>query len=451
MLMRNKLLTTALLVMLPFFVTACSLKDLPVVGKYLGGVGIPSITGGGNVSIWGLWENVETMDALINKYKEKNPNAVISYDNRSIQNADQYRETLYTRLTQTDATTSDIGDIVLVHNSWVPKMKDYLSPAPASFMDEKTFTASFYPSATNSAVMDGKIYASPVYYDGLALVYNKKHFAEIDQQTPPTAWEEFRRLALKLTQKDKDGNLIRGGAAIGTSTNIDFFPDIVGLLLSQAGVSVPSGLDTQDAADALTFYTNFANEDGVWNSTMPEASTAFAQEKVSMIFVPSWNLLDIIRARPDLDIGVAPVPQADPANPVSWASFWMYAVPAKSKNKDAAWNFIKFMSTEEAQLLMFSTASQYRTYGAPYSLVSLREQASSGTAAQYIKPYLDTASFSKGGMFSARAGNTNTINVLRDAISSTTNPDSSKRIPVSGMLSSLKARLTDSAPTGAGN
>lgn len=434
---------------LPFFVTACSLKELPVIGKFFGGT--PAINKSGTINVWGLWEDVEVMDVLINKYKEKNPNASIVYDNRSIQKSDQYRDTLYTRLTQEDTAGSDVGDVVLVHESWVPKMKEYLSPAPAFFMDTKTYASSFYPPAAENAVLDGKIYASPVYYDGLALVYNKKHFKEIDQETPPTAWEEFRRLALKLTQKDKDGNLIRGGAAIGTSKNIDFFSDIVGLLLAQAGVSVPSGLDTEDARDALTFYTNFVNEDGVWNETMPEASTAFAQEKVSMIFIPSWNLLDIIRVRPDLEIGVAPVPQAVPENPVSWASFWMYAVPEKSKNKEAAWDFIKFLSTEEAQLLMFSTASQYRTYGAPYSLAILRDQASSGSAAQYIKPYLDTAPFSKGSVFAARAGNTNTVNALKDAISLAINPDKDKRIPVSEILKSLKEKFGGSIPSGTGS
>jgi ABC-type glycerol-3-phosphate transport system substrate-binding protein len=443
--MYKKLLTIALLLILPFFITACTLKDLPVIGKYFGGA--PVINKSGTVSVWGMWEAPEVMDALINKYKEKNPNASIVYDNRSIQKADQYRETLLTRLTQADTTGSDVGDIVFIHESWVPKMKEYLSPAPSFFMDDKTYTSSFYPAATENAVLDGKIYASPVYYDGLSLIYNKKHFAEIDQETPPTAWEEFRRLALKLTQKDKDGNLIRAGAAIGTSKNIDFFSDIVGLLFAQAGVTVPTGLDTEDARDAFIFYTNFINEDGVWNDTMPEASTAFAQEKVSMIFIPSWNLLDIIKSRPDMDIGVAPVPQASPENPVSWASFWMLAVPAKSNNKDAAWDFIKFLSTEEAQLLMFSTASQYRTYGAPYSLTSLREQAASGAAAKYIKPYLDTAPFSKGSVLAARAGNTGTVNALKDAISSATDTTKEKRVPVTDVLKSLKNTLMGTTPS----
>jgi multiple sugar transport system substrate-binding protein len=444
--MRNKLLTIALLVILPFFVTACTLKDLPYIGKLFGG-STTTVNKAATIKIWGLWENPEVMDALIAKYKEKNPDVTFVYDDRSILNPTQYRDTLFTRL---DEEGDPPADIVLVHNSWVPRIKDKLSPAPDSFMDVATYESTFYPSASDSAIVDNKIYATPFYFDGLSLVYNKAHFASVDQETAPTAWEEFRRLALSLTQKDKDGNLIRAGAAVGTSVNIDFFSDILGLMFAQAGVSVPADIDSKQAQDALSFYTTFVNEDGIWNASMPEASTAFAQEKVSMIFIPSWNLLDILRVRPDLDIGVAPVPQAMPESPVSWGSFWMYAVPSKGANKEAAWDFLKFLSTEEAQLLMFSTASQYRNYGAPYSNSLLREQASSGTASKYIKPYLDTAPFSKSNFFAGRAGNAFAINALKDAVSSVIVPEKDKRVLASDALKSVKEKLTGIS-TGSGN
>jgi ABC-type glycerol-3-phosphate transport system substrate-binding protein len=285
--MRNKLLTIALLVILPFFVTACTLKDLPYIGKLFGG-STTTVNKAATIKIWGLWENPEVMDALIAKYKEKNPDVTFVYDDRSILNPTQYRDTLFTRL---DEEGDPPADIVLVHNSWVPRIKDKLSPAPDSFMDVATYESTFYPSASDSAIVDNKIYATPFYFDGLSLVYNKAHFASVDQETAPTAWEEFRRLALSLTQKDKDGNLIRAGAAVGTSVNIDFFSDILGLMFAQAGVSVPADIDSKQAQDALSFYTTFVNEDGIWNASMPEASTAFAQEKVSMIFIPSWKLV----------------------------------------------------------------------------------------------------------------------------------------------------------------
>lgn len=439
--MRNKLLTIALLVVLPFFVTACTLQDLPVIGKFFGNTppGNVGTSKSGTVSIWGLWESPEVMDALIAKYKEVSPNVTVVYDDRSILKPDQYKEIVYTRMMQeADAP----ADVVFVHDSWVPSLRQYLSSAPKDFMDANTYSTTFYPAAVDNAVADGRIYAVPAYYDGLALVYNKKHFEAIEQQTPPTAWEEFRRLALNLTQKDKDGNVIRAGAAIGAADNIDFFSDIIGMMFAQAGVALPSELDSKKAQDAVTFYTTFLNEDGVWSTSLPEASAAFAQEKVSMIFIPSWNLLDIIKVRPDLSIGVAPVPQAIASTPVSWGSFWMYSVPAKSKNQDVAWDFIKFLATDEAQLLMFSTASQYRTYGAPYANVSLRDQIASGAAAPYLKPYLDTASFSKSNVFSARAGNVTASTALKDAINSLTTTDPRSRMSVADALKAVKSKLT---------
>jgi len=428
----KKILTIALLAFLPFFVTGCVLKDLPVIGKYFGNM--PSISKETTINIWGMWESPEVMEAVIAKYKETNPNVTINYEDRSITKADQYKEVVSTRLSQEEG---DVPDIVFVHNSWVPRLSSYLNPAPSSVISEDEYKSTFYPAAFTSAVSGGKIYAVPAYYDGLALVYNRKHFAEIDQETAPTAWEEFRRLALLLTQKDKDGNIIRAGAAIGGANNIDFFSDILGLLFVQAGVSVPSEIDSKEAQGALAFYTGFVNDDGVWNNSMPEASTSFAMERVSMIFVPSWNLLDIIRARPNLDIGIAPVPQVSDRTPASWASFWMYAVPKRSQNSDVAWNFIKFLSSEEAQLLMFSTASQYRPYGAPFSNVALKDQVETGPAAEYLKPYLDTAAYSKSSIFAARAGNANTISALKEAVNS-----AGGKLSYEEILAEVKGKLT---------
>ena len=409
--MSRKILTIALLVILPFFVSACTVQDLPVIGKLFGG-GAPS-SSPVTLSMWGLWESPEVFDAVVAKYKETHPNVTINYDDRSIVKPTQYKDTVATRLSQ-----GGVPDIVVVHNSWVPGIKSLLSTMPANLMDATAYSSKFYPVAVKSAVIDGKIYAIPAYYDGLVLVYNKKHFEEIEQATPPTAWEEFRRLALTLTKKDEKGTIIRAGAAIGTADNVDFFSDILGLMFAQAGVQFPSGLDTSKAQDAFSYYMMFSVADGVWNASMPEASTAFAQEKVSMIFVPSWNLLDIIRARPDLDIGVAPVPQALPESPVSWGSFWMYTVPDKSPNKAAAWEFINYLATDEAQLLMFSKASQYRTYGAPYSRTSLAQQVTLGPGSKYLKSLLDVAPNAVTTELAGRAGNALQVNALKEAIDS---------------------------------
>ncbi|MBW6441715.1 extracellular solute-binding protein [Patescibacteria group bacterium] len=432
--MKNKIFTAILLLSIPFFLTACTLSDIPLIGKYLGGVGGGVVTGPVTLNVWSLWENTEVMGSTIQEFQTQNSNITVNYEDRSIAlRPDKYKENVVGRLKEGGAP-----DVVLVHNTWLPYIKDYLAPMPSSYMSAQDYSQRYYPVIAESGVVDGKIYAVPSYYDGLVLVYNKDHFNSIDQTSPPTAWEEFRRIAINLTVKSDKGEFIRAGAAIGTADNIDFFSDILGLMFSQAGVSVPDGLNSKSAQDAISFYTLFVKSDGVWSNSLPEASKAFANEKVSMIFVPTWNLMDIVRSRPDLDIGVAPVPQAVSETPSSWGSFWMYAVPKSSSNTDAAWKFIDFLSQDSQQLAIFSEASKYRPYGAPFPSVGLASQIGASPVSNYIKPVLDTAPFAKTGYFAARSGNTEEVEALRTAV----NAVLSGKVTSSEALSTCKQTLT---------
>ena len=251
----NRIRLTALLILVSLVLTACSIQDVPVIGRLFGGGEGVDTSKPVTLTVWGLWESPEVIQALINKYQELKPNVTINYDDRSILKIDDYKDRIFSSAGQTiDA------DVVMVHNSWVPRLKETLVPIPATLMDAGTFSTNFYPVAVKSAVHDNQVYAMPLYYDGLALVYNKQHFDEVGQSEPPTAWEEFRSLALRLTVRagaDNTSNNLRSGAAIGTADNIDFFSDILGLMWSQAGVEIPTDLGTRAAQDALTFYTNF--------------------------------------------------------------------------------------------------------------------------------------------------------------------------------------------------
>jgi multiple sugar transport system substrate-binding protein len=407
--MKYKTLTIALVSVLSVTLTACTLQDLPVIGKYFsklpsGGTSSSS----GTLTVWGLWENPKVMNALIQKFKEKNPKVTITYEDRSVLKPVDYRDRIFTRASQ------DVGaDVIMVHDSWTPRLQANLAPMPASMMDAKTYASTYYPAASAAAVAGGKIYAVPAYYDGLVMLYNKKHFEEVGQQEPPTAWEEFRRLALKLVVRSGDNRLVRAGAAIGNADNIEHFSDIVGLMFAQTNVTIPTDLDTKAAQDAIDFYTTFVKEDKVWDGTLPEATTAFAQEKVSMIFVPSWRILDILAANPGLQFGVAPVPQALPDAPATMGSFWMYAVPKTSKNTTLAWEFINFLSQEDQELLLYNEASKVRPFGPVYARVSLGSQLTSNP---YLKAFVDTAPFAKIAELNGRVGDDKITSGMKTAI-----------------------------------
>jgi multiple sugar transport system substrate-binding protein len=398
-----------LLVLLSFALTACSVKDLPLIGPYLSNVRTPNM-GPVTLTMWGMWENPEVMNQLIAKYQEEHSNVTINYEDRSIMKplAD-YKDRVFTRLDQEDGP-----DIVTVHASWVPQLSSKLSPLPSSLVDLATYQQSFYPAAITAAVKEGKPYAIPLYYDGLMMVYNKDHFAEIDQQQPPTAWEELRRLALELTIREGgSGKLLRAGAALGTADNNDHFSDMLGLMWAQSGVTLPGGLDSEPAADALTFYTNFSSKDGVWNNSFFEATTAFAHGEVSMIFVPTWRILEIEDMAPTLNYGVAPIPQILPETPVSWGTFWMEGVSANSKNAKAAWDFLVFLAQEDQQLALYDAASQYRSFGSAYALTSMGMELASHPV---YGPLIGEAYTSTVNSAAGRSGNRDQVEVLAKAV-----------------------------------
>lgn len=398
----------------PLVLSACSLSNLPVIGKYFGPKENPNVSTPVEVSMWGLWEPKEVMGVLAEDYKKEKPNVTVNYEERSVVGSlKSYKDSVFTRLSEGTAP-----DIVVLHNTWVPFLRDSLAPAPSGVVN----VDEFYPvaKAWGSSQDQATLYAVPISFDGLALVYNRDMFTEAGISAPPSSWEEFRLTAVKLTKRDKDA-ITQAGAAIGTANNIEHFSDILGLMFAQASVKVPDDLTSQAASDALTFYTNFATQEKVWSDVLPASVEAFADRKVAMVFVPSWQVLNVLSRNPQLNIGVAAVPKAlvDPEGgvaDVTWGSFWMAAVSKSSKNSAVAWDYLRFITREEQARKFFSESSKIRAFGQPYALKSLQAELS-GNA--YLDVYVKSGDSAKSSVFAGRVGNDKETDALKTAVNST--------------------------------
>lgn len=404
-----KIFSVLFLLVLPFFITACSVSDLPLVGPLLGGG-----SGSGKILVWGLWEPKEVYAPVIEDFKSVNSKITIEYEERPFVSLKSYKESVFTRINDGSAS-----DILLVHNSWVPSLVGKLSPAPSKIFTADEFAGTFYPVAKDYGVSDGKVYGVPVSYDGLALIYNRDMFSAAGISTPPTTWTEFRDFAMRLTKKDEKGNILQAGAAVGAVNNVEHFSDILGMLFAQGDIKVPSELNTQQAADALSFYTNFVTSEKVWSDVLQPSTEAFADKKVAMIFAPSWQVLNIIARNPKVNIGVAPTPRALDLDgkPIEkdWASFWMFVVPKNSKNTKASWEFLKFLTKDESQRKLFAEESKLRVFGEPFSKASLAGELS-GNA--YLAPYVKMGVSAKSGILAGRSGNDKETDVLKTAVNS---------------------------------
>lgn len=316
--------------------------------------------GGATVTVWGLWEEPGVMADVIADFQKKSPNVKINYLKQSTIN---YRDRL-----QTAITGASGPDVFLIHNSWLPMMKNFLEPMPTSVYSPTEYRTIFYPVASRDLILGGKAFAVPLEIDSLALFVNQDILAAAGV-TVPTTWDgtdSFVTAAQKMTVRDGNGRIQASGAALGTASNIDHWQDIVALMMLQAGVDITTEATSTKAQEALLFYTSFATGDRTWDETLDSSTVAFAAGKVGMYFGPSWRFFDLKAINPNLNFKVVPVPQLTGADPVNLATYWAMTVSKKSKSTKAAWDFIKFLSSKEELTKMYSTAAKTRAFGEPY-------------------------------------------------------------------------------------
>jgi len=319
---------------------------------------------------WGLWEDKEVIEPLIAAYQQKNPNIKITYQKMQPQS---YREKLVSRSKSegTGQGAIEKPDIFRFHNTWLPEIKDIVSPLPVTVMGAQEFDKTFYPIHKKDLKVGNYYYGLPLEVDSLVLVYNQGLFKKAGINTVPSTWDDITQIVPKLTVKDISGNLITSGIALGTAENVDHFSDIFGLLLLQNGGSL-NKLNQEEAAGALEIYRKFSEPpQGYWNEEMTSSTTAFIQEKVAMIIVPSWEILSIKSANPDIDIKVVPVPVVPGTPLISVASYWVEGVSRFSNNQLESWKFLKFLTEKENMTKLYEIESKIRPFGEPYSRIDL--------------------------------------------------------------------------------
>lgn len=350
------------------------------------------------LSYWGLWEPPEVMEPIIKEFEDQNPNIKIDY---SMSTFTEYESRLYTRLEQGVTASEPAPDIFRIHNTWVPKYYRYLSPLPESLMTAEEYSEIFYPTAKEDFTgKDGNIYAIPWEIDGLVVYYNKQLLSEVGVQKPPEDWDSFFELARELTIKDSSGRITQSGLAIGTSRNINHSAEILSFLLIQEGVDIIDqtrtsvSLNTPKAQRVFQTYTDFARGDtAIWSPTLKKDLEMFYAGELAMMFGPSWRTFDIIDAAPNIEFDTAPLPQLK-ANPrkIYFSTYWGDAVSKTSKDIEASWKFVKFLSGKEQQLKLFASSSNIRAFGEPYSLVELNKEMLGKT---YVSAIAEMAPYMK--------------------------------------------------------
>lgn len=310
------------------------------------------------LEFWGLYDDLWIWQTIFNDFKRENPNVSFNYIQM---NPETYEKALLEALASGKAP-----DIIMFHSSWLAKHGNKVLPLPQTIMSLREFQETFPDIATVDFVSGNQIYALPVWTDALVMVYNKDLFNTATVATPPKDWDEFIKVAQKLSKKDKLGNLTKSGAAIGTGNNVNNSADILSLLMLQGGAKmisedgksasfdssiVANGSIYSPGESALRFYTDFSKPKSsayCWNDKFPNSFDAFTSGQTAIIFDYAVNVNKIKQKSPNLRFGVAPMPQLrDASKTINYGDFWGYSVPLVSKNSETAWKFLKFLTARD--------------------------------------------------------------------------------------------------------
>ncbi|MCX6745526.1 MAG: extracellular solute-binding protein [Candidatus Parcubacteria bacterium] len=380
--LKNQKLVIVIVMLMVFMTTGAKCQSLPPNTQ----AGPPKpIT----LEYWKVYEESSNVSDLISDYQKIHPYVTVNYRNFTPQ---EYETEILRALAQ------DRGpDIISLHNTWLRKYQDLLSPLPSQVtlqyqisrgtIQKETFTESrkqntltikdlraLFPDVVyNNEVINNQIYGLPLSIDTLVLYYNRDLLNNAGLAQPPKTWEQFSDQVIKLTKLDIKGNVLQAGAALGTAANTERFFDILGLIMMQNNTPMTNEQGTptfnqtpqgytrtvSPAAEALNFYNSFAspgNQVYTWNDQMPNSLTAFMTGKTAFFFGYAYQLSIIKAQAPKLNFAISPVPQIS-EQPTNYANYWVETVTKKSQHINEAWDFITYITTNAETNKKFLDAS----------------------------------------------------------------------------------------------
>jgi multiple sugar transport system substrate-binding protein len=236
------------------------------------------------------------------------------------------------------------------------------------YLEKDGISTSDFPAATNYYTQyDGKKCALPLLADTYGLYYNTELFKKAGITAPPKTISELTEDAKKLTIRNSDGTLKQ----IGINPFIGFYENVPerwiqsygGKYVDAQGHAILSKqpawtkwLQWQKSLIDFYGYKNLVRfQSGLGDEF--SSSNAFEVGKVAMNLDGEWRVAFIEDEHPKLPYGTAPMP-VDDATPDLYGSGYIngtiIGIPRNGKNTDAAWQLVKWLTTDTHALAMLS-------------------------------------------------------------------------------------------------
>ncbi|MGW4979045.1 ABC transporter substrate-binding protein [Streptomyces mirabilis] len=242
--------------------------------------------------------------------------------------------------------------------------------------------ATTFPKAMNEYTQfDGNRCTAPLLGDAYGLYYNKDAFKKAGISSPPKTWSEFEADAKKLTVSKGDSYSQLGFMPNyhgWESTTEHYFGQFSPTYFDSSG---KSNLAKDPAFTAgFTLQKKLVDELGGYQKLEKYRSKLgdewgpkhpFHTGQVAMQLDGEWRLGMAEEAKPDFEIGVAPLPVPDDRADQygkGYITGTIAGIAATSKKQNAAWELVKYMTTDTDAVVGFANA----IHNVPSTLAALK-------------------------------------------------------------------------------
>jgi multiple sugar transport system substrate-binding protein len=227
--------------------------------------------------------------------------------------------------------------------------------------------ADFFPQLWDALELDGRRYALPSDNAQYGLYYNRALFDAYNAAHPDAplrypdetwTWEDLRRAARRLTERDERGRLTQIGLAfdLWSWPFLAFHLQAGGEVWDAEGttalVNGPAGVEAMEfLADLLP--PGVAVRSPEMADTGSDPHVLFKAGKLALMLDGSWRAPNVEIDAPRLDFAIAPLPHHRRRAVISGSVLW--CVSAHTADPAAAWQMVKWLAAREQALRYWDT------------------------------------------------------------------------------------------------
>ena len=300
---------------------------------------------------WGGTEDLDIYATLIDQFEAENPDVIVELIH--IPSAGDYEQNLATLIAAGAAP-----DVFFINNISLPGFAAQDAFLPLEQFATPEFLEDFFPGHLDAFRHNGELMALPRDISNMVLFYNQDLFDAAGIAAPGEgwSWDDFMAAAQALTQ-DTDGDGAIDQFGFGYSTFYLFWQPWV---WSNGGRFFSADhseftLNQGAALEGLEYYVGLRCDANVAptgeQAAERSAASMFADGDAAMIVDGRWRVAPLLNnAAVDFNWDVALFP-AGTAGSVIDVDGSGWGISSTSNDPEAAWRFIEFVSSAEAQAM----------------------------------------------------------------------------------------------------